>query len=54
MLNMNFHVLKKRLSNIGKKELLKLKRTFVITLNDEGYEIKDIARISDVRLDFVA
>ena len=45
---------KKRLSTIRKKELLKLKRTVVITLNDDGYEIKDIARIADVSLDFVA
>ena len=35
-------------------ELLKSKKNFVISLDNEGFDIKDIARIVDVSLEFVS
>ena len=35
-------------------ELKKSKQNFVINLNNEGFPVKDIARIADVSLEFVS
>ena len=37
-----------------KNELKKSKQNFVINLDNEGFSVKDIARIADVSLEFVS
>lgn len=45
---------KKRLFSVRKKRIVEIEEKFCNYFNDDGYEIKDIARIADVSLDFVA
>ena len=50
----NMKIVEDYAQRVAQRKVDESKRNFVISLDKEGYGIKDIARIADVSLDFVS